>query len=356
MIFDMFFEDKLCFCYLIGVMMGNVMMVLGLVLVVEMGIMLMYEYIFFDGFKLWKCFCYLDEKVIGEQDVSIEIIGELWMNLYMNCDNVLFDDGDLVLLEFGKFQVFGGVMVIDVMNIGIGCVLEKFVWFVCMFGFKIVMGSGFYFEYIYFEWLKVMDVDDVIEFFVNDVGGGVEQLLIMVGIIGEVGISKDFMVEEMKLLCVFVCVFCLIGVLLMIYFLGWECLVYKVFDVVEEEGVDFFYMVFCYMNLSYEDFDYQVSFVRCGVFLEYDMIGMDYYYVDQDVQLFFDEQNVRVLIWLIEFGYIEWLLFFQDVFLKIMFICYGGFGYGYIFKYFLVWLCWYGVEQVVIDCILIDNL
>lgn len=38
------------------------------------------------------------------------------------------------------------------------------------------------------------------------------------------------------------------------------------------------------MNPSHSDPDYQESLARRGAFLEYDMIGMDYYYADQDAQ------------------------------------------------------------------------
>ena len=38
------------------------------------------------------------------------------------------------------------------------------------------------------------------------------------------------------------------------------------------------------MNPSLHDLDYQAALARRGAFLEYDMIGMDYYYADQQAQ------------------------------------------------------------------------
>lgn len=355
MTLDTLFEDKPRPRHPIGVTTGNVMTVLGPVPVTEMGVTLMHEHIFLDGSKSWKCPCHPDEKAIGEQDVSIEIIGELRMNPYMNRDNVSLDDGDLALSELGKFQALGGATVIDATNIGIGRAPEKLARLARMSGLKIVMGSGFYLEHTHPEWLKAMDVDDVTEFLVNDVGGGGKQPPIMAGIIGEVGISKDFTAEEMKSLRASARASRITGVPLTIHLPGWERLAHKVLDVVEEEGADLSHTVLCHMNPSHEDLDYQVSLARRGAFLEYDMIGMDYYYADQDAQSPSDEQNARALTRLIELGHTERLLLSQDVFLKIMLTRYGGFGYGYILKHFLARLRRHGVEQAAIDRILTDN-
>ncbi|MCY1382291.1 Phosphotriesterase homology protein [compost metagenome] len=109
------------------------------------------------------------------------------------------------------------------------------------------------------------------------------------------------------------------------------------------------------MNPSHSDPDYQMALARRGAFLEYDMIGMDYYYADQDAQSPSDEENARAIAALVDKGFVDRLLLSQDVFLKIMLTRYGGFGYGYILKHFLPRLKRHGVEQAAIDRMLIDN-
>ncbi|TIP61800.1 MAG: phosphotriesterase-related protein, partial [Mesorhizobium sp.] len=64
---------------------------------------------------------------------------------------------------------------------------------------------------------------------------------------------------------------------LSIHLPGWERLAHEVLDVVEAEGADLHHTVLCHMNPSHNDLDYQTSLARRGAFLEYDMIGMDYY-------------------------------------------------------------------------------
>jgi len=339
----------------IGVSTGMVMTVEGPRPVAEMGVTLMHEHILLDGSTSWKCPCHPDERAIAEQPVSIEIIGELRMNPYMNRDNVSLTDTDLALSELKRFQILGGHTVVDATNIGIGRDPVRLRRIARMANLKIVMGSGFYLEHTHPDWLKSMDVDDVTEFLINDVGGGDSQPEIMAGIIGEVGISKDFTADERKSLRASARASRITGVPLSIHLPGWERLANDVLDIVEEEGADLRHTVLCHMNPSHDDLEYQASLARRGAFLEYDMIGMDYYYADQDAQSPSDEENARAIRSLVDMGFANRLLLSQDVFLKMMLTRFGGFGYGYVLKHFVPRLKRHGIPTQIIDSILTDN-
>lgn len=349
------FDESAASRHAIGVDSRTVMTVLGPVPVAEMGITLMHEHILLDGARTWKCPCHPDEKAIAEQPVTMGIIGELRMNPYMSRDNVSLDDTDLALSELSRYRALGGHTVVDATNIGIGREPEKLARIARMAGLRIVMGTGFYLQHTHPEWLKDMDVDAVTEFIVNDVGGGPEQPGIMAGIIGEVGVSKDFTEEERKSLRASARAARITGVPLSIHLPGWERLAHDVLDVVEQEGADMRHTVLCHMNPSHDDLDYQTSLARRGAFLEYDMIGMDYYYADQNAQSPSDEENARAIRTLVDKGFADRILLSQDVFLKIMLTRYGGFGYGYVLKHFVPRLKRHGVEQADIDRMLIDN-
>jgi phosphotriesterase-related protein len=128
----------------IGVRSGTVMTVAGPAAIADMGVTLMHEHILLDGSTSWKCPCHPDDRKIAEQPVSMEIIGELRMNPYMNRDNVSLDDSDLALSELKRFQALGGHTVIEATNIGIGRAPEKLARISRASGMKIVMGTGFY--------------------------------------------------------------------------------------------------------------------------------------------------------------------------------------------------------------------
>ena len=101
------------------------------------------------------------------------------------------------------------------------------------------------------------------------------------------------------------------------------------------------------MNPSFADKRYQRELAQRGAFLEYDMIGMSYYYAD--------EENARAIRELIDDGYIQQILLSQDVFLKTMLTRYGGHGYGYILKHFVPRLRRHGVSGEQLETLMIGN-
>ena len=109
------------------------------------------------------------------------------------------------------------------------------------------------------------------------------------------------------------------------------------------------------MNPSFDDPDYQIACAARGAFIEYDMIGMDYYYADQDVQCPSDAQTARAIAGLIEAGVGGRILLSQDVFLKMMLTRHGGAGYAFVLRHFVPRLRRLGVAETAIRALLIDN-
>jgi len=92
-----------------------------------------------------------------------------------------------------------------------------------------------------------------------------------------------------------------------------------------------------------------------GAWIEYDMVGMDYYYADQNAQCPYDNENAYAIKNLIDNGFLGSILLSQDVFIKMMLKKYGGFGYTYILTHFKKRLLDIGVLEGHINDILIDN-
>lgn len=338
----------------IGVHSGTVMTVTGPVPVTDLGITLMHEHILLDGDRAWRPTPGLD-PALTETPVRLEIYGELRMNPYMNRDNVSLRDEADAIAELDIFRHLGGRTVVDPTNIGIGRNGPALKRIAQATGLQIVMGAGFYLEFSHPEWFAAMDVEEVTELIVRDVGGGDEPPEVTAGLIGEIGVSKDFTPAERKSLTAAARASARTGVPLMVHLPGWERLAHQVLDVAEAEGVDLAHLVLCHMNPSHADLEYQTSLARRGAYLEYDMIGMDYYYADQDAQSPSDEENARAIRALVDAGFADRVLLSQDVFLKMMLTRYGGFGYGYVLRHFVPRLLRHGVERAVIDRMLTDN-
>ena len=96
------------------------------------------------------------------------------------------------------------------------------------------------------------------------------------------------------------------GLPLMIHLPGWYRHGHRVLDVVAGRGRRASaHTVLCHMNPSGHDVDYQTSLAARGAFLEFDMIGMDFWYADQQVQCPSDDDNARAITGLIGNGFLD---------------------------------------------------
>ena len=135
------------------------------------------------------------------------------------------------------------------------------------------------------------------------------------------------------------------GLPLAVHMPGWFRRGPEVLDIVAEEGGDLNHTILCHMNPSGVDFEYQAGIAERGAFLEYDMVGMDFYYADQEAQSPCDEENAFHIARLVKNGYGHKVLISHDVFLKMMYTRHGGFGYGYIPRHFVPRLRRHGLSD-----------
>jgi phosphotriesterase-related protein len=198
-----------------------------------------------------------------------------------------------------------------------------------------------------------MSLEAIAEEIERDVVEGVDG--VRAGIIGEIGISKDFTAEEEKVLRAAARAQQATRVPLEVHLPGWERHGGRVLDVVAEEGGDLRKTVLCHMNPSGDDFAYQAALADRGAWLEYDMVGMDYFYADQQEQSPSDEENARALRRLSDAGLLDSVLLSQDVFIKIQLVRYGGTGYAHILEHFVPRLRRHGFTDEDIHMLLVDN-
>ena len=109
------------------------------------------------------------------------------------------------------------------------------------------------------------------------------------------------------------------------------------------------------MNPSHDDFAYQSELAERGAFIEYDMIGMDYFYADQQVQCPSDDDAARAIVRLAEAGHLGRILLSQDVFVKMMLTRYGGNGYAFVVRHFLPRLKRHGLDDAALERLMRAN-
>lgn len=334
---------------------GQVMTVAGPIGADTLGVTLMHEHILNDCRCWWHKPKEPSRSRLACEPVHQGIIGELRMDPFVNISNCTLDDERLAVAELADVAMLGGRTVVDPTCQGIGRDPRAMLRISQSTGLNIVIGGGFYLQASHPERVRGMSAGDIADEIVREAVEGVADTGIRIGLIGEIGISADVTTEEQKSLRGAAQAQRRSGLPLMIHLPGWFRVAHRVLDIVAEEGGDLRHTVLCHMNPSGDDVDYQVALAERGAFLEYDMIGMDFWYADQGVQCPSDEDNARAIMGLIERGCLERVLLSQDVFLKMMLTRYGGFGYAYLQRHFLPRLRRHGATEAQIERMMVGN-
>jgi len=334
---------------------GKVMTVRGPIAAADLGLTLMHEHILNDCRCWWNQPKEPERAELGTRPVSIEILGELRMDPFVNLHNCTLDDEALAIAELKPVAALGGRTVVDPTCGGIGRDPLALQRISRASGLNIVMGGGFYLESSHPPEVAAMSAEAIADRIVSEALESVDDTDVRIGIIGEIGVSAEFTPAERKSLRGAALAQRRCGLPLMVHLPGWFRRAHEVLDIVEEAGADVRHTVLCHMNPSGEDTDYQFALARRGAFVEYDMIGMDFWYADQGVLCPSDEDNARAIKRLIDAGFSDRVLMSQDVFLKMMLTRYGGFGYAYLQKHFFARLTRHGLPDEEIRRLMVDN-
>lgn len=334
---------------------AKVMTVAGAIPASALGVTLMHEHILNDCRCWWHAPKTPERQYLADSFVCIEILSELRQDPFVNKHNITLDDEPLAIVELKDFAAHGGQTVVEPTCQGIGRDPRALRRISKASGLNIVMGAGYYLGSSHPAKVAEMSIDQIADELVHEATVGVDGTDIKIGLIGEIGVSSDFTAEEEKSLRAAARAQRRAGLPLMVHLPGWFRLGHRVLDIVEEEGAELRHTVLCHMNPSHDDLTYQQELAIRGAFLEYDMIGMDFFYADQQVQCPSDEEAARAIVKLVEKGLIDRILLSHDVFVKIMLTRYGGNGYAYILKHFLPRLKRHGLSDRQLEILMRDN-
>lgn len=329
----------------------TVMCVTGAIPTASMGVTLMHEHILNDCSCWWNEPLEANRQYLGDATVSLPILSELRQDPFSCKHNLSLNDEALAITELNEFKNASGKTVIDPTCRGIGRNPQALVNIARATGLNIVMGAGYYLQSSHPKALASMSAQAVADEIILEatqgipIGDAEDSRRVKIGLIGEIGVSSDFTPDERKSLTGAAIAQLHTGLPLMVHLPGWFRLGHEVLDIVEHVGVDPSRVVLCHMNPSYDDEKYQISLAQRGAFIEYDMIGMDYFYADQQVQCPSDDDAARAILRLAEKGFLNNVLLSQDVFLKMMLTHYGGNGYAYVLRHFLPRLKRYDMDD-----------
>lgn len=329
--------------------------VLGPIAPSALGVTLMHEHLLLDARPSWREPKEAHRKSMAHRPVAPDMLHALRQDPFLNLDNCSLFDEDVAVEEAARFRDVGGTTIVDATCRGIGRDPHALQRIARRTGLNVVMGTGFYLERTHPPFVADASVDALTAVMVGDLLDGDEQTGVRAGYIGEIGTGPGFVAQERKVLAAAARAQAETGVALSVHLHGWARHGHDVLDVVAENGGDVQRVILDHMNPSWWDVDYQVSLADRGAWLEYDMIGLDFYFAGDDAQAPSDEENARGIVGLIARGHLNRLLMSQDVFLKMMLVRYGGNGYAYLLEHFVPRLQRRGVTSDQIRTLLIEN-
>ena len=210
-------------------------------------------------------------------------------------------------------------------------------------GLNVVMGSGIFLDPAHGPEHLDGSVREIADRIVRDLTVGAQGTDIRAGFIGEIFVGQPFTNRERNSLAGACLAQRETGVPIQIHMPGWYRLGDEVLDFVAAHGVPMPSVVLCHSNPSGPDFDYQERLLKRGIYLQYDMIGMQVVYADQQAACTSDEDDARNIARLVGLGHGAKILMSQDIFLKSLLRSYGGPGYGHLVEFFLPRLARHGV-------------
>jgi phosphotriesterase-related protein len=271
-------------------------------------------------------------------------------------DNLTAKTVDEVVGEITKFGVPGGRTIVDVTpSTAIGRNPGALVEAARRTGLNIVMGCGAYLEKFEKQRISASTVDELARTLSDELERGVGPAGIKPGIIGEIGVSPGFTdAERASVRAAALAQLNHPNRALMIHLPGWQRRAHEVLDiVVGQVGVSPRRVVLAHMDPSVTDTDYQRSVAERGVWLEFDMIGMDITFPHEGRGP--TPEAIASAVAELVTGYPDQILLSHDVFLKQMWTRNGGNGFVFIPTVFAGMLGARGIGPAMIDALLREN-
>lgn len=321
-----------------------------------MGVTLPHEHVFIDLRVSWYPPVDPRLKWLVDAKVSFNIMGYLLHHAAVCKDNLLLDDPDLAVKELLMYKELGGRTVVDVTTRGLTQrpldlrkVSERT-------GLNIIMGCGYYVGHSHPPDMGSKTVTQIADEMIRDITEGVDGTDVKAGIIGEIGTGHPVTENEKKVLRAAAHAQKNTGVAVNVH-VNWRGKHgVEVIKLLESEGVDPARIILSHQDeIESPTMEFYKEMAERGAYIEFDCFGEEDYNEEWDYVHTRDTDRMAWTKRIIDAGYIDNLLFSQDVCYKIYTREYGGYGYDHILRSIVPMLRKYSVTEKEIKYIMIDN-
>ncbi len=305
--------------------MGDVMTVTGPISSDRLGTTLMHEHLFLDLTRGGAG----RNGILNNQDLAYEEVMR-----YKNAGGVTLIDQTTGGIRESDHDILPVKHAVAIRNLSIRT------------GLHIILGTGWYREPFYEKRLYRMKTDHIAEELVRDITEGIDGTDVKAGYLGEIGAHFTWVspVEERVFRAV-ARAHKKTGLTIGTHSANWSTGLDQL-DILEEEGVDLRRVVVGHCQ-NWPSHEYHAEIARRGAFTEFDRLGNPVEF-EHKLQL----QNIKQLI---DAGYIDHLLFSQDVCTRTDYVAYGGKGYEYVLTGLRDDLAEIGITDEQVHQITVDN-
>jgi len=312
----------------------------------------MHEHLWMDSTPLLTVHGYAQENA-GRFDIGTA--AEARWNPGLFLDNYRLTDLDLIVPELEPYLSAGGRTIVDVTPTHLGRDPEMLRRIATATGVHVVMGTGYYLEQTHPAELARYSEDDIATEFIMEWRAGVASTGIRPGILGEIGTSVPVRPAEFRVLRAAANASIATGLAVTIHLHPWGRTGGEVTDALIGEGMRPDRIVLGHLNTAHDDGRYIADLLDRGVYLEFDLFGFDHSLLGLGRYPPSDADVAATVARLARDGHAARLLISHDIGVRTRLCAYGGWGYAHVLTHIVPLLRQGGLDEAILDNLLIDN-
>jgi phosphotriesterase-related protein len=336
---------------------GKAVTVLGVLEAEAMGVTLPHEHLLIDFAVMFREPAAASDKGLAHQPVTLANVGWVRQNFNANLDNLRLLDERTAQDEIMLFRRAGGQTVVDPTNVSLSRDPLALARIARATGLNIVMGAGYYVAAAHPADMDRRSEDSLVREIVGEVTVGVGDTGIRAGLIGEIGNTWPWTENEKKVVRAAVEAQRQTGAPLMIHPGRDQAAPMQIVELVRKQGGDLRRTIMCHIERTIADERHLFDLAATGVYLEYDLFGMEnsYYPYNPDFDMPNDGGRMAQILSLIARGHQDQILMSHDIAYKSSLTRYGGYGYHHLLVNVVPRLRRKGVDDAGVGRLLVDN-
>jgi phosphotriesterase-related protein len=331
--------------------------VLGAVAPAALGVTLPHEHLLIDFTVMFAEPAAASDKGRALEPVSLANLGWVRQHFNANLDNLRLTDERVAADEILLFKHAGGATVVDPTPRTLARDPLALARIARVTGLNVVMGSGYYVAASHPADMDRRSVDALAREMIADVTTGVGETGIRAGLLGEIGTTYPWTENEKKVLRAAIIAQRETGAPLMVHPGRHPGMPMELATFIDKEGGDVRRTIMCHLDRTIADVRAVVDLGQTGIWLEYDLFGMEnsYYPYNPSFDMPNDGGRMAHVLALLEAGQGDQLLLSHDIAYKSSLVKYGGYGYHHLLVNVVPRLRAKGLDDAGVRRLLVEN-